>query len=100
MAVYFTVIDSFYGNAKQSYYALLVIVGNIHAGPEFMLPVVISSAVHLILLVWIVLKIMRWAAPVVGLFVKKYGIKPLPPSSKPGVGGVAPVRGTLQSSET
>jgi hypothetical protein len=98
MAVYFTVIDSFYGNAKQSYYALLVIVGNIHAGPEFMLPVVISSAVHLILLVWIVLKIMRWASPVVGLFVKKYGLKALPPSSKPGVGGAAPAGATLQPS--
>jgi hypothetical protein len=98
MALYFTVIDSFYGSAKQSYYALLVIMGNIHSGPEFMLPVVISSAVHLILLVWIVLKVMRWVSPVVGLFVKKYGLKPIPPALRPPMGGAAPVGGTLRSS--
>jgi hypothetical protein len=41
---------------------------------------------------------MRWASPVVGLFVKKYGLKALPPSSKPGVGGAAPAGATLQPS--
>ncbi len=81
MAITFTVIDSFYGDARKSYYALLPIVGNIHGAPELMLPVIIPALVHLILLVWVVLKVMRWFSPAVGLFVKRYGLKALPPSA-------------------
>jgi hypothetical protein len=80
MAVAFTVVDSFYGSAKKSFYALLPIVGNIHGAPEVILPAMIAAVVHLIPFVWLVLKIIRWSSPAVGIFIKKYGLQALPPS--------------------
>jgi hypothetical protein len=93
MAVLFTVVDSFYGNVKQSYYALLPVLGNIHGAPETILPATLGAFIHLVPLVWLVLKIMRWFSVVVGIFVKKYGLKAMPmtnntakiPVAKPAV---------------
>lgn len=99
MAITFTVLDSFYGSARKSFYALLPIVSNIHGAPETILPAMIAGLIHLIPFVWVVLQIIRWVSPAVGIFVKKYGLKALPPSLASGVEKTAPPT-VFQPSET
>jgi hypothetical protein len=72
MALFFTVMDSFYGDARVSIYALIVIANNLHGASEMILPVTFGVIVHVCIIGAAVLWILRKIAVVVQVFIQNY----------------------------
>jgi chromate transport protein ChrA len=72
MALFFTVVDSFYGDARTSLYALIAIGGNLHGAAELILPVVFGSMLHLCVLGSFTIWLLRKMAVGMQVFIQNY----------------------------
>jgi hypothetical protein len=109
MAILFTAVDSFYGDARVSLYALFTIAGNLHGAPEFILPAAFGSLLHLCFIDVFTLAALRRLSSVAQIFIQRYSWyekspdslavpRPAPrqfvfPGARPPIPAVAPAPG-------
>lgn len=79
MALMFWFLETFYGTARESLYALLPIAENLHGSAEMILPVAFASILHLCLIATAVMWVLRRVASFVQIFIQRYGWYEKPP---------------------
>jgi hypothetical protein len=72
MSVFFWLMDSFYGDARISVYALLAIAGTLHGAAEMILPVTAGVILHMCVLGPITLWLLRRLSVGAQVFIQRY----------------------------
>jgi hypothetical protein len=72
MGISFVLLDSFYGDARISLYALLAIAGNLHGAAELILPVATGVLLHMCIISPVTLWMIRRLSVGAQVFIQRY----------------------------
>ena len=75
LAFYFTVINIFYGTAKENAYCLLPILGNLHGAAEATPVAPLGALVQYVPASFIIIRLTRILSPAVSIFLAKSGLQ-------------------------